>query len=83
MPFLQDPITVSLQRLEEAKELYLSGAADSTEAVLDSAQAILTAGGRDHVKPTASSSIHHEKPSDFIQRVMWAEVSSRDQEVQY
>jgi hypothetical protein len=43
--------------------------------MLDAAQAILAAGRSDQTKPSTVSNIDHEKPSDFLQRVMWAEVS--------
>jgi uncharacterized protein YgbK (DUF1537 family) len=69
-----EAITQALQRLDKAKESYLVGEAKSTEAVLDAAQAILVAGGRGQGKSSAVSSTDNEKPSDFLQRVMWAEV---------
>ena len=70
-----EAITQDLQRLDEAKQSYLAGEAKSTEAVLDAAQAILAAGGRGQGKSSAVSGTDNEKPSDFLQRVMWAEVS--------
>lgn len=68
-----EALALGLQRLEEAKKPYLAGEADSTNAILDAARAILAAGEHDQVK---SSGSNNEKPSDFLQRVMWAEVSS-------
>lgn len=69
-----EAITSSLQLLDKAKQSYLAGEADSTAAILDAARAILAAGGQDQEGPSIVSSISHEKPSDFLQRVMWAEV---------
>lgn len=69
-----DAITASLQHLEKAKELYLAGGAKSADAVLDAAHAVLVAGGRNVDNSSVVSSSGHEKPSDFLQRVMWAEV---------
>jgi hypothetical protein len=75
MASLTEAIDTGLQRLEEAKKLYLAGEANATEAILDAAQAILAAGRPDQSKPSAVLNSDHEKPSDFLQRVMWAEVS--------
>lgn len=69
-----EAITSSLQLLDKAKQSYLAGEADSTAAVLDAARAILAAGGQDQKASSTVSSTSHEKPSDFLQRVMWAEV---------
>jgi hypothetical protein len=69
-----EAITSSLQLLDEAKLSYLAGEAKSTEAVIDAARAILAAGGQDPKASSLSSNTDHEKPSDFLQRVMWAEV---------
>jgi hypothetical protein len=69
-----EAINLGLQRLDKAKASYLAGDAKSTEAVLDAAQAILVAGGREYGRSSVGSDIDHEKPSDFLQRVMWAEV---------
>ena len=69
-----EAITSSLQLLDEAKQSYLAGGANSTEAVLDAARAILVAGGQDPKASSVPSNTDHEKPSDFLQRVMWAEV---------
>jgi hypothetical protein len=71
-----EAINIGLQRLEEAKKLYVAGEANGTEAILDAAQAILAAGRSDQSKPSTISNLGHEKPSDFLQRVMWAEVSN-------
>jgi hypothetical protein len=73
-----EAVTLGLQRLEEAKKPFLAGEANSTEAVLDAARAILLAGGREQDKALALSSSKKEKASDFMQRVMWAEVSVAD-----
>jgi hypothetical protein len=73
-----EAVTLSLQRLEEAKTPFLAGEANSTEAVLDAARAILLAGGREQDKALALSSSKKKKASDFMQRVMWAEVSFAD-----
>jgi hypothetical protein len=70
-----EAVALGLQRLEEAKKPFLAGEANSTEAVLDAARAILLAGGREQDKALASSNSKKEKASDFMQRVMWAEVS--------
>jgi hypothetical protein len=70
-----EAVALGLQRLEEAKKPFLAGEANSTEAVLDAARAILLAGGREQDRALASSSSKKEKASDFMQRVMWAEVS--------
>jgi hypothetical protein len=75
MVSLTEAIDAGLQRLEEAKKLYLAGEANATDAILDAAQAILAAGRPDQSKPSAVLNSDHEKPSDFLQRVMWAEVS--------
>lgn len=75
MPSPINPISFGLQRLEEAKRSYLAGEADSTEAILDAARAILIAGGGDLQKQPVALNGRDEKPSDFLQRVMWAEVS--------
>ena len=69
-----ETVVLGLQRLEDAKKSFLAGEANSTEAVLDAARAILLAGGREQDKSLASGS-KKEKASDFMQRVMWAEVS--------
>jgi hypothetical protein len=69
-----EAVALGLQRLEEAKKPFLAGEANSTEAVLDAARAILLAGGRGQDRALASGS-KKEKASDFMQRVMWAEVS--------
>lgn len=69
-----DSIELGLQRLEEVKKSYVAGDAQSTKAILDAAQAILAAGGR-HKESQVLPSTDGEKPSDFLQRVMWAEVS--------
>jgi superfamily I DNA/RNA helicase len=66
---------LALQHFEEAKISYLANETDSTQAILDAARAILSAGGQDQDKQPASSVSRDEKPSDFLQRVMWAEVS--------
>jgi hypothetical protein len=63
-----EAVALGLQRLEDARK------PNSTEAVLDAARAILLAGGREQDKALASGS-KKEKASDFMQRVMWAEVS--------
>lgn len=70
-----DDIILGLERLEQAKQHYLAGEPNSTEAVLDAARYILAAGGEQN-KQVASRGDQNEKPSDFLQRVMWAEVSS-------
>lgn len=70
-----EQITSSLQRLEEAKKSYLAGESNATETVLDAAQAIVAAGRPDQIKSAAVRDNKHEKTSDFLQRVMWAEVS--------
>jgi hypothetical protein len=70
-----EAINIGLQRLEEAKKLYAAGEANATEAILDAAKAILAAGRPDQSKASAVLNSDHEKPSDFLQRVMWAEVS--------
>jgi hypothetical protein len=75
MASLTEAIDAGLQRFEEAKKLYLAGEANATEAILDAAQAILAAGRPDQSKPSAVLPSDHEKSSDFLQRVMWAEVS--------
>jgi hypothetical protein len=75
MASLTETIDTGLQRFEEAKKLYLAGEANATDAILDAAQAILAAGRPDQSKPSAVLNSDHEKPSDFLQRVMWAEVS--------
>lgn len=71
-------VALGLQRLEEAKKPFLAGDANSTEAVLDAARAILLAGGREQDRALASLGNRKEKASDFMQRVMWAEVSNFD-----
>ena len=71
-----EAIVLALQRLDEAKKQYLAGEAVSSDAVLDAAQAIIAAAGRDQDELPASSGDKNEKPSDFLQRVMWAEVSA-------
>lgn len=63
-----EAITSSLQLLDEAKQSYLAGGANSTEAVLDAARAILVAGGEDPKASSVPSNTDHEKPSDFLQR---------------
>lgn len=70
-----EAVALGLQRLEAVKKPFLAGEANSTEAVLDAARAILLAGGRDQDRALAFSSNKEEKASDFVQRVMWAEVS--------
>jgi len=70
-----ESVALGLQRLEEAKKPFLAGEANSTEAVLDAARAILLAGGREQDTALVLSSSKKEKASDFVQRVMWAEVS--------
>lgn len=70
-----EALASALQRLEEAKKAYHAGEADSTDAVLDAAQAIVAAGGRAQHTPSGQVGGKDEKPSDFLQRVMWAEVS--------
>ena len=69
-----EAITAGLHRLEKAKESFFAGDANSTEAVLDAARAILAAGEQDQNGSTVVLNTSHEKPSDFLQRVMWAEV---------
>lgn len=69
-----EAITSSLQLLDKAKQSYIAGEADSTAAVLDAARAILAAGEQDQKPSSIVSSATDEKPSDFLQRVMWAEV---------
>lgn len=77
MPSRLDPISLGLQRLEEAKHSYLAGDARSADAVLNAAQAILEAGGRSYPKRSVAAGDNKEKPSDFLQRVMWAQVCIR------
>jgi hypothetical protein len=74
MASTNEAVALGLQRLEEAKKPFLAGEANSTEAVLDAARAILLAGGREQDRALASSGRKKEKASDFMQRVMWAEV---------
>ena len=69
-----EAVALALQRLEEAKKPFLAGEANSTDAVLDAARAILLAGGREQDRALVSPSSKKEKASDFMQRVMWAEV---------
>lgn len=69
-----EAINLGLQRLDKARESYLAGEAKSTEAILDAARAILAAGVQNQNTSLIVSSADHEKPSDFLQRVMWAEV---------
>lgn len=68
-----NPVAVGLQRFEEARKSYFAGEANSTEAVLDAARGILAAGEQECPRQSSLGS-GHEKPSDFLQRVMWAEV---------
>ena len=75
MASTNEAVALGLQRLEEAKKPFLAGEANSTEAVLDAARAILLAGGREQDKALTISNSKMEKASDFMQRVMWAEVS--------
>ena len=42
--------------------------------MMNAAHAVLVAGGRNVDNSSVVSSSGHEKPSDFLQRVMWAEV---------
>lgn len=66
-----ETIASALQRLELAKKAFEAGEKGSTDAVVDAARAIVAAGE----KPIAPTGSRDEKPSDFLQRVMWAEVS--------
>lgn len=75
MVFTIEAIALCLQRLEETKKPFFAGEANSIEAVLDAARSILLAGGREQDRALALSSSKKEKASDFVQRVMWAEVS--------
>jgi len=61
-----EAIASALQRLEEAKKAYQAGEADSTDAVLDAAQAIVAAGERAQDKPSTPAVSKDEKPSDFL-----------------
>jgi hypothetical protein len=70
-----EAITSGLQRFEEATRSYRANEPNSTQAILDAARAILSAGGQERDKLPAPSVSRDEKPSDFLQRVMWAEVS--------
>lgn len=72
-----EAITSSLQLLDKAKQSYLADEAGSTTAVLDAARAILAAGGQAQNESTIVSTSSDEKPSDFLQRVMWAEVCDK------
>ena len=74
MASTNEAVALGLQSLEEAKKPFLAGEANSTESVLDAARAILLAGGREQDRALASSGRKKEKASDFMQRVMWAEV---------
>lgn len=68
----EDNLARALQRLEPAKQAYLNGESGAVDAVADAARAILDASG-----PAAAAPSHgtpKEKPSDFLQRVFWAEV---------
>jgi len=69
-----EAINASLQRLEKTKKSFLAGEANSLDAVLDAAHAVLVAGGRNVDNSSVVLDSGHEKPSDFLQRVMWAEV---------
>jgi hypothetical protein len=70
-----EAITSGLQRFEEATRSYRANEPNSTQAILDAARAILSAGGQERDKLPAPSVSRDEKPSDFLQRVMWVEVS--------
>lgn len=77
MSSIKEAFPLALQQFEKARGKYLAGEADSTEAVLDAARAILAAGGWNGETQPVSLASEHEKPSDFLQRVMWAEVSEK------
>jgi hypothetical protein len=68
---LSPALSQALKRLDEAKA-NLNGTKDSLEAVVDAARAVVTEGAGFSKHKSAPTS--REKPSDFLQRVMWAEV---------
>lgn len=49
-------------------------------SICRSARAIIAAGGEDQERSKVVPRNDHEKPSDFLQRVMWAEVRDVDAE---
>lgn len=74
----RDPITLCLQQIEGAKASYIASETNFTNAVLDAARCILTAGGQEQNGLQAYAGKQNEKPGDALYRLMWSEVSGTE-----